>query len=116
MIPSKFLKIHLNIILPSTSWSPQWPLSIRLSHQLRQYMCCYLAVLVREHQIHKSSWCAKGQLYYYTLIVFVDTCAYINICKWFVSFVLCLWFVMWGGGFVPLTPNNVCFVCVTLHE
>ena len=23
-----FLKIHLNIILPSTSWSPQWPLRI----------------------------------------------------------------------------------------
>ena len=27
--PSHFLKIHLNIILPSTSWSPQWALCIR---------------------------------------------------------------------------------------
>ena len=31
--PSNFLKNYLNIILPSTSWSPQWPLSLRLPHQ-----------------------------------------------------------------------------------
>ena len=31
--PSHFLQIHLNIIFPSTSWSPQWSLSLKFPHQ-----------------------------------------------------------------------------------
>ena len=30
--PSRFLKIHLNIVLPSMSGSPQWPLSLGFPH------------------------------------------------------------------------------------
>ena len=30
--PSLFPKIHIDIVLPSTSRSPQWPLSLRFSH------------------------------------------------------------------------------------
>ena len=31
--PSHFLKIHLDIVFLSMSWSPQWSLSIRFPHQ-----------------------------------------------------------------------------------
>jgi hypothetical protein len=48
---SNSLKIHLNIIFPSTSESPQWPLSLWLPHQHP----VHTALLSRTHHMPRSS-------------------------------------------------------------
>ena len=48
------LKIHLNIILPSTSWSPQWSLSLRFPHQNLVHNTPFLHTCHMTRQSHHS--------------------------------------------------------------
>ena len=46
-LTSHFLKIHLNIILPSRPWSSKWPISLRFPHEIPVYnstlpQTCYM--------------------------------------------------------------------------
>ena len=42
--PPHFLKIQINIILPSTSWSPQWSLSLSLPQVSPPKPCAHLSL------------------------------------------------------------------------
>ena len=52
--PSYFLKIRLNIILPSTSWSPQWFLSLRFPHQNLVHISPFLHTCNMSRPSHSS--------------------------------------------------------------
>ena len=56
--PFHFLKIHLNIILPSMSLSPQWYLSLRFPHQNLVHTSPFL------HTCHMSSQSHSSRLYH----------------------------------------------------
>ena len=52
--PSHFLKIHPKRILPSTSWSPQWALSLKFPHQNLVHTSAFLHTCHMPRTSHSS--------------------------------------------------------------
>ena len=53
--PSNFLKIHLNIIFPSTSWSPQWPYVAKLWVNLTKLKFINIIAVCADHNNTKRN-------------------------------------------------------------
>ena len=71
-LPKHFLKVHLNIILPPTSWSPQCALSLRLPHQ---------------HPVHPAGTMKKLNLlcFFYLKVSLIQAFRYESLSKHFTS-------------------------------
>jgi hypothetical protein len=78
---SHFLKIHLNIILPSTPGSPQWSLSLRFPHLNAVYVSPlpHMSYMLRPshssrfYHPHNSGWGVQNMEINYILYIIVNS-------------------------------------------
>ena len=85
--PSHFLKIHLNIIHPSTSWSPQWSLSLRFPHQNLVHTYPFLHTCHNRHDCNSTI--KEHTLYWYKFFMnYLWVTLYVGIYFIFHSFVI----------------------------